>query len=291
MNRDLLEMLPAIIADVEATERNGTDAVWRLESPMGVVRTDPDVEEELEYYLRSLEQKLLLHLEALGLVQSRATLECRWAEFERRGLREVKFAPGPGVAYSEALSYLGVFVQSLRCYGPTRDVAEKSFDELVLKLRKTAVLMERRNVIAGREKDVQDVMDDYLDFLYGTDYCRQFNLPGVVKNFKPDAGVRSLETAIEFKFADSKAALASALGGLFEDASGYKGNSDWTRFISVVYMTGAFGTEEEFKAAFDRADLIDWTPILVTGRSAPTRQKAGKRGGVSKPGSSQVPAT
>jgi hypothetical protein len=84
-----------------------------------------------------------------------------------------------------------------------------------------------------------------------------------------DSGVRSLRAVIEFKLAKDTKGLKMATSGLFEDASGYKASADWSRFYSVIYMTGAHGTEEQLLADFDRAGMIAWTPILVTGQGKP----------------------
>jgi hypothetical protein len=108
-------------------------------------------------------------------------------------------------------------------------------------------------------------MDHYLDVIYGGDYRRKFSIPGAVKNFIPDSGIRSLKAVIEFKFAATSQELKTATSGLFEDSAAYKASADWQRYYSVVYMTGAHGTKEKLLAAFEQAGMIDWTPILVTG--------------------------
>jgi hypothetical protein len=78
--------------------------------------------------------------------------------------------------------------------------------------------------------------------------------------------VVSLRTAIEFKFADSVGEVKTALSGILEDLSGYEGSRDWTRFFSVVYMTGAYCVEQEFAHAMSGSrNAQSWEPILVVG--------------------------
>lgn len=48
--------------------------------------------------------------------------------------------------------------------------------------------------------------------------------------------MRNLKAAIEFKFAASATEVSNAMGGMFEDVSGYSGSLDRTRFNSVIYQ-------------------------------------------------------
>src|SRR4029077_18280040 len=106
-------------------------------------------------------------------------------------------------------------------------------------LRNTAVLVRKRSVQPKNEKEVRDVMHDYLEATF-TEYRRDVKISGIIRDFKPDGGVRNLKAAIEYKFADSKEEVWKAMGGIFEDVSGYSGSLDWTRFYSVIYQTEAF---------------------------------------------------
>lgn len=56
-----------------------------------------------------------------------------------------------------------------------------------------------------------------------------------------------------------------------EDAGGYSGSLDWTRFYSVIYQTSAFESEDRIRSELTRAGLVTWTGILVTGAGARRR--------------------
>ena len=143
-------------------------------------------------------------------------------------------------------------------------------------LRNTAVLVHRRQMTPQGEMDVQNVMHDYLEACF-PHYRNPIEIAGIIRNFKPDGGVRNLKTAIEFKFATTHAEVATALSGIFEDVSGYSGSLDWTRFFSVVYQTEPFESEDRFKAEKARvAGALSWTPILVTGGGARRPKAAGR---------------
>lgn len=106
-------------------------------------------------------------------------------------------------------------------------------------------------------------------------------IPGSIKNFKPDGGVINLKAAIEFKFAAAQSEVTKALGGIFEDVSGYSGSADWIRFYSVVYQAKPFVSEDRFRADFEKASAKNWTPILVNGSGSRARDhgKSPKAGG------------
>jgi hypothetical protein len=131
-------------------------------------------------------------------------------------------------------------------------------------LRETAMLVRRRGIIPKGELDVQAVMHDYLGAFF-TEYTRNITIPKVIKNFKPDGGVRDLKAAIEFKYAVNDKEVADALSGIYEDMAGYAGSADWSRFYSVLYQTEPFVSENRFSKAISRGGSYSWVPIVVTG--------------------------
>lgn len=114
-------------------------------------------------------------------------------------------------------------------------------------------------------------MHDYLEAFF-PEYTNNVHIPGGVTTFKPDAGIRNLKAAIEFKFAATREEVSRSLRGIFEDFTGYAGSADWIRFYSVIYQTEAFEAEEKFRADLRRAGAASWTPVVVTGGGA--RRKA-----------------
>ena len=122
-------------------------------------------------------------------------------------------------------------------------------------LKRTPILVRKRKPAHKNEKEVRDVMHDYLE-AYFTEYRRELKIPGIIRDFKPDGGIRNLRTAVEFKFATSPAEVSEAMAGIFEDISGYSGSLDWTRFYSVIYQTEAFESEDRVKAELTRAGTV-----------------------------------
>jgi hypothetical protein len=222
--------------------------------------------------LNQIEETLLVVLEAAGLSQTRERLLQKWTDFEKKGgIAKTNYDGLFDYLESLPLSFVEQMIDNLRaCAGeaiPTKDAHDLALLERLL--RNTHVLVRKRNVQPKNEKEVRDVMHDYLEATF-TEYRRDVKIPGIIRDFKPDGGVRNLKAAIEYKFADSKEEVSKMMGGIFEDVSGYSGSLDWTRFYSVVYQTEAFESEDRIKSEMARAGtLMTWKAILVTGAGAP----------------------
>ncbi|KXK31796.1 MAG: hypothetical protein UZ01_00748 [Candidatus Brocadia sinica] len=169
-------------------------------------------------------------------------------------------------ADSKPYAYLSSVVDALRSTSGDEQSPHDSYElaQLETILRRTPVLVHRRGSPPTGEHDVQTVMHDYLSAFF-TEYRHPIKIHGVIREFEPDGGVRNLRTAIEFKYAASKTEVSRALGGIFEDVSGYAGSLDWTRFYTVIYQTAPFESEDRIRSELTRAGVVTWKSILVTG--------------------------
>jgi hypothetical protein len=232
------------------------------------------LEVRLPAILEQLYRAVLLTLEVAGLREARKELIKRWSAATRQGVGHMEpneyydgsYSPPFGVLYS-ALRELTAIVG--RGLDPIDDFNLRRFEQT---LRRTAELIHRRCSQPSSEADVHKIMDDYLHAAF-VDYTSQVQVPGVLKNFRPDGGVHSLKAAVEFKFATSPQEVRVALSGVLEDTAGYRGSSDWVHFYSVVYMTGPFESEERFAADLRRARAASWTPILVNGATTGSQRR------------------
>jgi hypothetical protein len=269
--------IKAALSDLERSLESAREARYQIEcehakrSRSGGGFEDPEA--ALPGILNQIAETLLLVLEAAGLDGTRKRLLEKWAEFERQGgIGKVQYLEQYDYLESLPFSYIEQTINNLRsCAGEA--IASKDAHELALletMLRKTPVLVRKNKVTPQSEKDVRDVMHDYLEATF-TEYRRKVKIDGIIQDFRPDCGVRNLKAAIEFKYVNSLKELPKAMGGIFEDVSGYKGSLDWTRFYCVIYQTQAFESEDKIRSELVRAGtLLTWKAILVTG--------AGRRG-------------
>lgn len=272
--------IKAALSELERALDSARDARHQIECEHTGSRSIGGFEEPrlaLPVILDQIQETLLVILEAAGLSQTRERLLQKWAEFDKNGgIGRTNYDPRFDYLESQPLSFVEQMIDNLRaCAGeaiPTKDAHELALLEKLL--RKTPVLVRKRNLEPKNEKQVRDAMHDYLEATF-TEYRRDVSIPGIVRDFKPDGGVRNLKAAIEFKFAVSQKEVSRAIGGIFEDISGYSGSLDWIRFYSVIYQTQAFESEDRIKSEMARAGtLMTWQAILVTGAGARPPRKS-----------------
>jgi hypothetical protein len=232
-----------------------------------------DAEAALPLLLNRVHDMLVVVLEAAGLAATRSSLIKKWAQFEKHGgIGKTRYDPEYGFVESKPFEYLDTLIDSLRISTGEALTSSDTYDLIRLEtiLRKTAVLVRKRNVVPRKEQDIQDVMHDYLEAFF-TEYKHPITITGITKDYKPDGGVRNLKAAIEFKYATTANEVALALAGIFEDSRGYNGSLDWTRFYSLIYQTDSFESEDRIKSEMARGG-VTWKAILVTGKGSRTRQ-------------------
>jgi hypothetical protein len=141
-------------------------------------------------------------------------------------------------------------------------------------IRNTSKIIYDSQIPPSNEAAVRQRVYDILIHVF-PDTVREVPICQVTKTYKPDIGIPSLKSAIEYKFADSQAEVKKAIGGLYEDMRGYAGSEDWKRFYAVVYMTDPFFTEEQIRAEFKHVNADDcWFPILIVGQGSRKRTSA-----------------
>jgi hypothetical protein len=230
--------------------------------------------------LNDLYEILLVLLEAAGVPETRRRLLDKWASFEKAGdIGRTTYCEQYDYLESKPFEYLSTLIGGLRAAAGDALHPLESFELAKLEtiLRNTSVLLHRRGVTPRNEHDVQQVMDDYLRAFF-TEYKSPVQIPGIIRDFKPDGGIRNLRAAIEFKYAASRDEVSRALGGIFEDLSGYSGSFDWVRFYSVIYQTAPFESEDRVRSELTRAGTMTWKAILVTGGGTRKHRSGTRRG-------------
>jgi hypothetical protein len=269
--------LKAALSDLERDMETARDAKYQIECEEAHGRSTGGWEEPaavLPLFLTNVYETLLVVLEAAGLAQTRERLVETWGTFENDGgIGKTRFDEQYDYLESRPFDYMEKLVKNVRLLASegldTRDAYELAMLENFL--RKTPVLLRKRKVVPTSEKEIREIMHDYLGALF-TQYKPEITITGILKDFKPDGGVRNLKAGIEFKFAATHEEVTRAMGGIFEDVSGYSGSLDWIRFYTVIYQTEAFESEDRIKSELARAGTVmTWKALLVTG--AGTRRK------------------
>lgn len=227
-------------------------------------------ESELKWRLERTYIGLSLLMEHLSLNQLLTRFQAGFSIFEER-LDQVSIAPFIGDFYSEAQIYLRQYLHSLSALlGAdiiSQDLIQKKSTLEGILLNTPKIIFDR-GIEPQNEAQVRKSVYDLLIHVF-PDTVRETSIIQNTKTYKPDIGVKSLSTAIEYKFADSPEESKAAVGGLYEDMRGYAGSKDWTHFYAVIYMTEPFFTQQQIMSEFKHTSADEnWKPLLVFGRGA-----------------------
>lgn len=144
------------------------------------------------------------------------------------------------------------------------------------RLRLIPHYLEELGVQPTSEPEVHAPVRAWLSTEYTEDFEDKPKIARPIKAFEPDFGFYDLQVAIELKYVDSKEEVKRALGGVFEDVSGYR-PGHYKTFITVIYQTKAFTNDKRFQAELNRSGIADWRAIVVTGSGARTKKKEEKQ--------------
>jgi len=228
--------------------------------------------EALKGLLDELCDVLLVVLDAADMRETRASLINKWRVFiHDRGLGHTNDHQGFQNCDSPALTFLDRLIKGLRiAVGKPIPNDEgwtvRKLDEV---LRNTSVLVCKRQSPPADEDDLKKIMHNYLHACFRDDFRRNPTVGGILKDFKPDCGIASVGAAIEFKFIRTKEKTGVAVSSIVEDANGYKGSKDWTRFYAVIYQAESFISESDLQNELKRSEATEWTAIVVNGPMAP----------------------
>jgi hypothetical protein len=156
--------------------------------------------------------------------------------------------------------------------GISKNESKMMNHEILLRiLDSTPSIIQDRTIEPNNEATVRNAVLDHLKYVF-PDATKEIQLPKVIKHFRGDIGIKSLNCVVEYKFADNAKEVKTAIDGIYEDMTAYNGLSEWRKFIAVIYQTAHFYTIDQIKAEFKMSKANEnWVIRLVTGEGK--RQK------------------
>jgi hypothetical protein len=133
-------------------------------------------------------------------------------------------------------------------------------------LKNTARIVEDSRAVPKSEKDVRDQAGKIIRYAF-FDVEVDPRITHPLLAFKPDFGITSLMTLVEYKVAFTKEKVNAILRGLIEDMQGYTKSDKWRTCISIIYMSGNYINQDEVNAMMKSVDAPKhWQIIpLVSG--------------------------
>lgn len=228
-------------------------------------------QENLTFWLKTAEVKIFFACEYLQLLDLKKDLKSELDLYIDK-YHELQFNADFDFFYSDVFDilkkYLSAIVSQIEINDEMDYSSEYSKQQNLLNqiIRGTPKLLTDLSIIPHNESIIRNTAYNILTQVF-PDTVREESISKVTKVFKPDIGIRSLKTAIEYKFISSKEEAKKAIGGIFEDVGGYEGSEDWKVFYAVLYMTDNFLTQEQVEAEFKIAKIPSyWKIILLFGK-------------------------
>lgn len=228
--------------------------------------------QDLAAHLAELSRKaidaLRILLELLGLDETRIDFDNQIATFGEADFTNIGY-------FDEYLGANNVVVDTvsrrLDRIAPLLEIPADVKTErrlLARMLRQSAHYLDEIANVPTKEKDIQDALQPVLRLAF-PDVIRAPPIPKQTKTYRPDFGIDSIATAVEVKFADEKQKAKSAIGELYEDMKGYAA-SEFTLFIGLVYLTGAYLSQDQVDAELKKVGTPkNWRVYLVFGDGKP----------------------
>jgi hypothetical protein len=149
-------------------------------------------EEAFCWVLNNIYDTILVVLEAAELHQTRQRVMDQLVAFEKDGgMGKTRRHPEYDYLESKPFEYAERAINNLRILASKGLNPGHSYELAMLEtiLRRTPVLLKKRTVHPQSEQDIKVVMQDYLE-AYFIEYKRTVNIPGVIRDFRPDGGVQ-----------------------------------------------------------------------------------------------------
>lgn len=228
-----------------------------------------DLHIQLSNCIEQLSSDLAIALEMFGLPDTRKEFLGQLTVLQNTGFGVVKEQHDENGDYivSEPLQLCWSIIQMIEAPYESMAAGEekRSLEILEFILESTAKIVANSGITPTKESDIQKPMSTHLAATF-SEFTPQLTISKPIMSFKPDCGIIDLSAAIEFKFVDNEKELNTAIHGLNEDLSAYSGSLDWTRFYSLIYQTGPYGTAKQITDALRRSgNAKRWKVYLVTG--------------------------
>lgn len=278
MNDNLLTLVTNGMHEALAPARRRISELYDLDMNEHLLDEPPQrdrrqIVASLVSHLSAAKDDFAMYLEMCGLPATRQHLLTRWEQLNQN-LGETKWHHGDESddLSSPAADLLEQVYWGLRQMLPdkAREVQSETSQAVLMRqfvyaLKHTAVILKNHRVVPRTEQDVKSTMTKHLETVF-EDYVTTPMIPKPIVNFKPDGGVVSLRSAVEFKFCRTKDEVKNAIHGLTEDLGGYSGSRDWEKFFTVLYQTEVLTTEPRCQSALRHSGMDDrWTLMVVTG--------------------------
>lgn len=229
-----------------------------------------ELEEKLETLGASIYKLMIAYLETQGFTQLLLTFMAEVGPIvnDRKELVNGIFDRDSGDCFSSFISVLWTYLTPFPTFGENdlELLNEKLLVYLEHILESTGMIIQTIGAKIIRETDIIKKVKFVCQAVFPT---AQFPTTAFIKAFKhyiPDILIPHLQTAVEYKFAQSESDLVNTIDEILIDVQGYNDNPSYNTFYAVFYVPAGMCPRIRFdKAWAEKAFPDNWKPIYVEG--------------------------
>jgi hypothetical protein len=254
------------------------EEIWSICATLGQLREgeaaakEADDKHEIREQLYATEDTLRDALAEM-LLSLRAALSCIGCEHLARELDEVMSGRRHFGKFGETQYHAGSEQDEsvdLKLMRPYWNAFTNLFDihvgvqgrrDLTSLLRQIPQILDFGKIDVKKENDVDKALFRFLQLLFDGVVDKPI-VPAEVKCYKPDTGVISLRSLIEYKYIDSEKKLGEVIDQINADIPAYSRTRDWSWFYIVFYMEEKYSQIDDVFKRFEDLPYI-WKFLIV----------------------------
>ena len=229
------------------------------------------------YFIDKAFIETLTVLEYLNLSNTFDRLQNLYKHYQNRkgGFTKVEVNDyGPSlVAPGEIGKYIDSIANIANVKIEKQGIQEQSIKKLIKIIRNSVYSICDSTIFSNqpkKEKDVHNRIEGILKCVY-SDLISEPPLSKPVKSFRPDTGIPSLKTIIEYKFISTKQDSKKIADEILADTRGYK-SKEYSNIIFVIYETERIKNEKEWNYLLKKCGASENTKVIVLSGAIQTKK-------------------
>jgi len=226
------------------------------------------------WYIEQCFIKLLAIVESLGLSQLHDMILSEYISIKETGDGFLASGNTPdGESYSTVTSKLRQFLGTIQQFFPSDEPTRVTKDllQIIRDIHYTITDTALFQDVPQNEKDVHLRIEGILKCVF-PDLKHEPTLTKQVKSFKPDTGIPSTGTLIEYKYLARKDDIKVIADQILADTRGFT-SRDWKTVVYVIYETKRLKREEDWVTLLRESGVPENTTVVVLSGEPPTRSR------------------
>lgn len=235
------------------------------------VRKEEELKKNFEHKAKTVYKLIITYIEASSLKEYLIDLKKEFETlFTDKTLFIEEFDDNSGELYSATVSRFWHFLSPF-------EFSQQNYIDKLLKqtgvtyleriLRNTQVIINETNLKPTSEPQIYNAVKFVVKSVFPSALEPTSGFFKSFKNYNPDILIPEIHTAVEYKYADTKAKLKSQIDQVVADTKGYTGDKNYEIFYAVFYVTDDFWGIDKFETVWKEMEFPkNWKGIYIVGK-------------------------